>query len=189
MNFAAINNALPEELADRIARDAHKRQFKHIGFDIIMEASAVMSDFDKAVTKGVPTNFNIKEYMVKKYGDRVKVVDYRYMHQATIVFVFPTTSRFAFYHAYDEFYDDVEEYLVDGSFTHDTIKVERYLRVHNGDSGSTRCTEILNHYPFNEILPGVRDVTFDLSDAGEAGDKYWKWPGKIRNAFHRFFFH
>jgi hypothetical protein len=176
MNFATLDAALPDELADRIARLAHKSQFDQVTTDIVHGAGNLLSDFDQAIKAGAA---NIKDYMTEKYGDRVKVIIDDYIDWYTIVFLFPTTSRFALFHHYAE-WNTCDQFVIDGTYTSDTIHIDRYVYVDRRGEYHTECDHIFNFIPFGHIIPGVDAASIDLSAVGR---KLWKNPKDILMAF------
>ena len=178
MNFATVDTYLPEDLADLVARCAHKTHIEHVAGDIKNAGSSLVSDFDSAILFGASS---IKEYMIQKYGDQVVVQESDMIDYYTILFIFPKTSRFAFYHHYLEWHTH-EFTLVDGIYTPTSIHIERYYcddRI-RGET-ATACTEIFDYLPFQLL---IFDLTDDMIDFSAIGKKTWRNPEAIVEAFH-----
>ena len=179
MSFTSIAQVLPEHLVDHIARVSHKEDIVGVLHNIMNGAVGnLTSDFDRAMRSGAA---NIKDYIAERYGDKVKVVVDDYVDWYTIAFVFPHTSRFALYHHFAE-WQTCNQYLIDGFFTHDTIHIERYLRVDRRGEHHTHCDHMRTNIPFKTFLPNVHKYKFDLSACGE---KIWKQPVDIMLAFNK----
>lgn len=174
MNFATINAVLPEEITDHIARVVHKRCFTPVADNITAQTINIMSDFDRAFEKS-GRMVHIADFIRQEYGSKVNVIEDKTLDMTNVVFVFPASSRYALYHRFNN-----EQYLIDGSYTHDTIKVERYFRMDHMGRYHAECDRIVSYHPFHELPVSAPHVKFDLVDAGK---KKWKHPLELFRAF------
>lgn len=180
MNFATIDAALPEDLADHIARVAHRSNIAPIMEHITAndENTLIVSDFDQAIRKGAS---NIKEFMVNKYRDDVTVIIDDRLDWYTIAFLFPKTSRFALFHHYAEWHT-CDQFLIDGTYTDTTFHIQRYVYVDRRGEYHIECDDIKTYIPFQAIKPDIDNITFDFSGVGS---RVWENPKEILLAFNK----
>lgn len=172
MSYAIIDAALPEDIADRIARDVHKSNFEPVGEHI---KHNVMSYFDHAIEEGT----HIPEYIHNAVANALHIED-DYTDWHTSMFIFLDTCEFALYHHYHDG-TDIEKMLIDGSYTKKSIILDRYYHIDNANNILTTCDDVINQLAFDSLLVNTHcsALTFDMSRVGR---KKWKHPKHIIEA-------
>lgn len=160
ISFATIDANLPEELADRIARIAHKNAFGHVLAEL---QYTTMSILDKAIECGAKNIVNyVRQNTVPGTVD-VKIDDQ--MDWYTIL-ILMDKMRFILYHHYSAYF------IIEGRFNDEKQIEIDYL--HAIDDDGNECHDY-------DDLSLIMDV--DWISATYKSYKEWKHPYEIINAF------
>lgn len=164
LSFASLDSsALPDEIVDRIARDAHKMNFGSVAANIRTRVNVL----DKAAEEG---SANIREYLCG-LGAR-EMVD-KYADWVTLAYILDErTKHFVLYHHFADGSYNNYKMLVEGTIANNKrVKVSRVH--HHG----TSCGNIL--YPL-QLVTGQHWPNLDINHQTVL---VWRHPDQIIQMF------